>query len=75
MTIRPKPTKYSTNEEIMKEKLDTGCRSNNRLFDPHSPSEYRVIGIMPNMPEYYTAFNVNEGDKLYFSENERVKIW
>jgi len=45
------------------------------LTDPHSPSRYRVIGIMPNMPEYYAAFDVNEGDKLFFPEDERVKIW
>ena len=45
------------------------------LTDPHSPSRYRVIGIMPNMPEYYAAFDVKEGDKLYYPENERVKIW
>jgi endothelin-converting enzyme len=45
------------------------------LTDSHSPSRYRVIGVMPNMPEYYAAFDVKEGDKLYFPENERVKIW
>jgi endothelin-converting enzyme len=45
------------------------------LTDPHSPSRYRVIGIMPNMQEYYTAFDVKEGNDLFIPENERVKIW
>jgi endothelin-converting enzyme len=45
------------------------------LTDPHSPSRYRVIGVMPNMPEFYAAFEVKEGDALYMPENERVKIW
>jgi len=45
------------------------------LTDPHSPSRYRVIGVMPNMSEFYAAFNVKEEDKLYLPENERVKIW
>jgi predicted metalloendopeptidase len=45
------------------------------LTDPHSPSRYRVIGILPNMPEFYAAYDVKEGDKLFIPENERVKIW
>jgi endothelin-converting enzyme len=45
------------------------------LTDPHSPSRYRVIGIMPNMPEFYAAFDLKEGDGSFIPENERVKIW
>ncbi len=45
------------------------------LTDPHSPGKYRVIGVMNNMPEFYAAFDVKEGDGHYLPENERVKIW
>ena len=45
------------------------------LTDPHSPSEYRANGIVANMPEFYAAFDVKEGDGLYRPESERVKIW
>ncbi|MBD3224965.1 MAG: peptidase M13 [Caldithrix sp.] len=45
------------------------------LTDPHSPSEYRVIGVVTNMPAFHKAFNLNEGDKLYKDEQELVKIW
>ena len=45
------------------------------LTDPHSPSEYRVMGIVSNMPEFYTAYELSENDKLYRSDEERVKIW
>jgi endothelin-converting enzyme len=45
------------------------------LTDPHSPSKYRVVGIMPNMPEFYAAFDVKESDELYIADEERVKIW
>ncbi len=43
--------------------------------DPHSPAEFRVNGIVRNMPEFYTAFDVAEGDALYLPPEERVKIW
>jgi endothelin-converting enzyme len=45
------------------------------LSDPHSPSRYRVIGALRNMPEFYAAFDVAEGDAMYLPDNERVKIW
>ncbi|WP_404341313.1 M13 family metallopeptidase [Pseudoalteromonas mariniglutinosa] len=48
----------------------------NRLMtDPHAPSHYRVIGILSNMPEFYQAFDVKEGDKMYIKPEDRVKIW
>jgi len=43
--------------------------------DPHSPEMYRVNGPLSNMPEFYKAFGVKEGDKMYRPEGERVKIW
>jgi len=43
--------------------------------DPHSPSRYRVIGVLSNMPEFYKAFDVQPGDKMHRPEEERVKIW
>ncbi|MCF6434935.1 M13 family metallopeptidase [Pseudoalteromonas sp. MMG022] len=48
----------------------------NRLVtDPHSPSHYRVIGVLPNMPEFYEAFDVKQGDQMYLAPEQRVKIW
>ncbi|ATC93359.1 M13 family metallopeptidase [Pseudoalteromonas tunicata] len=48
----------------------------NRLMtDPHSPSQYRVIGILSNMPEFYQAFAVKAEDKMYVAPEQRVKIW
>ena len=43
--------------------------------DPHSPPEFRVNGVTRNMPEFYKAFGVKPGDKLYLSDDERVSIW
>lgn len=43
--------------------------------DPHSPAKYRANGPVRNVPEWYEAFDVQEGDALYLSPEERVKIW
>ncbi len=45
------------------------------LTDPHSPSEYRVNGIVRNMPPFDRAFQVEPGDKLYLPPAEQVRIW
>ncbi len=45
------------------------------MTDSHSPGMYRVNGVLSNMPEFYQAFNVEEGDKLYRPDDERAKIW
>ncbi|HEV8334353.1 MAG TPA: M13 family metallopeptidase [Steroidobacteraceae bacterium] len=43
--------------------------------DPHSPSEYRTNVIVSNLPEFYRAFDVKPGDKMYRAPADRVKIW
>ena len=43
--------------------------------DPHSPADYRVNGIVRNVPEFYAAFDIQEGDSLYLAPEKRVKIW
>ncbi|MFT4638690.1 MAG: putative endopeptidase [Verrucomicrobiales bacterium] len=45
------------------------------VTDPHSPSEYRVNGVMKNVPGFYDAFEVKDGDGLFLSPGKRVKIW
>ena len=43
--------------------------------DPHSPRQYRVNGVVRNVPEFYEAFDIAESDALYLAPEERVKIW
>jgi putative endopeptidase len=45
------------------------------VTDPHSPPEYRVNGIVRNFDEWYRAFDVQPGDKLYLPPENRVRIW
>lgn len=43
--------------------------------NPHSPADYRVNGVVRNIPEFYEAFNVKEDADLFLASEERVKIW
>ncbi|WP_062135384.1 M13 family metallopeptidase [Demequina aestuarii] len=44
-------------------------------MDPHSPSEFRVNGIVRNVGAWYEAFEVTEEDELWLAPEARVSIW
>ncbi len=43
--------------------------------DPHSPRQYRVNGVVRNVPAFYELFDVKEDAALHLPAEERVKIW
>ncbi len=43
--------------------------------DPHSPSEFRVNGVVRNFDEWYKAFDVQPDDALYLPPEQRIRIW
>lgn len=45
------------------------------LANEHAPSICRVNGPVSNMPEFYDAWGVKRGDKLYRDLRARAKIW
>jgi putative endopeptidase len=45
------------------------------VSDPHSPYRWRVDGTLRNIDEFYSAFDVKPGDKLYLAPKERVRVW
>jgi len=45
------------------------------MTDVHAPAKYRINGPVANMPEFYKAFNVKPGDKMYQPDSLRVVIW
>lgn len=47
-------------------------RANN---DPHSPGKYRVNGVLSNMPEFFDAFDVKQGDPMRQPEDKIARIW
>jgi predicted metalloendopeptidase len=45
------------------------------LSDPHAPGEFRTNVPLRNMPQFYAAFGVKEGDGMYLPADKRVKVW
>ncbi len=43
--------------------------------DEHSPAKWRVIGPLSDCNEFYEAWGVKEGDKMWRAPEDRVKIW
>ena len=41
----------------------------------HSPAKFRVNGPLSEMPEFYQAFGIKEGDNMWVPDSARVKIW
>jgi endothelin-converting enzyme len=58
--------KQNIKEEMLRKRI---------LTDVHSPANFRVLGTLSNMPEFYRAFDVKEGNGMYRNEKERAKIW
>ena len=42
--------------------------------DPHAPGKFRGFAPLTNMPEFYEAFNVKDGDKMHRPQIIRVEI-
>ncbi|QIL91543.1 peptidase M13 [Microbulbifer sp. SH-1] len=61
--------------QVWRSKMRDEALSERLKTDPHSPAEYRVQGVLPNLDAFYKAFDVKEGDGMYLPEEERVVIW
>lgn len=49
--------------------------ANQILTDVHSPGFLRVNGPFSDVPEFYEAFHIKKGDKMWLDPAKRVKIW
>ncbi|MDR3714876.1 MAG: M13 family metallopeptidase [Puia sp.] len=45
------------------------------ITDVHAPPKERVNGPLVNIPEFYEAFHIRPGDKMYRPDSLRVSIW
>lgn len=57
---------YQTRQEQLASQL---------LTDVHSPAKYRVNGPFLNVPDFYSAFSIKPGSKMYLPDSARVVLW
>lgn len=56
----------NTNKEALAQQVMT---------DVHAPAKFRINGPLSNIPEFYSTFNIKEGDAMYRPESLRIVIW
>ena len=61
--------------QIWRAKAKEEAMRNRVATDPHSPAEFRALGALSNMPEFYSTYEVKLGDAMYIAPEKRVKIW
>jgi len=80
---RPAPIDGFTQEQRFFISYATSCRGkiredallNQVKTDPHSPANYRAIGPISNMPQFFEAFEVKAGDAMRRPDSTLAKIW
>jgi putative endopeptidase len=66
---------YIAYAQSWREKWRDGRLRESLLSNPHSPSAYRVNGVVRNDDGWYEAFDIKPGDKNYLPPDQRVKLW
>jgi putative endopeptidase len=61
--------------QVWREKVQESRMRRQILSDPHSPPQFRVLGIVRNIDAWFDAFGVKPGDKYYLPPSDRVKLW
>ncbi len=49
--------------------------ANRIMTDVHAPNFLRVNGPLVNIDEFYQAFDIKPGDRMYIAPEKRVRIW
>jgi putative endopeptidase len=61
--------------QIWRAKDSDGYTRQRLLSNPHSPPHFRAVGATRNVDDWYTAFDVKPGDKMYLPPDKRVNLW
>ncbi|WP_027120619.1 M13-type metalloendopeptidase [Mycoplasmopsis lipofaciens] len=60
---------------IWRSKYKEGRAKTLLATDPHAPTKLRANQQVKNLDEFYKAFKIKKGDKMYLEPEKRVKIW
>ena len=48
---------------------------NKVMLTNDAPAEFRVLGPLSDIEEFYKAFGIKPGDAMYRADNVEMKIW
>ena len=67
---------YLAYAQYWRSKMTDAAQRQRVLSNPHSPSEYRVNGVLRNDDGWYAAFpGVKAGDRYYLPPERRIRLW
>ena len=55
-------------------KMRTARLRQSVLTDGHAPGQFRALTVR-NLDPWYSAFNIQQGEKLYLAPKDRARIW
>jgi putative endopeptidase len=61
--------------QLWRTKYRDGALRRQVMSNEHSPGQFRAFGPLVNLPEFYAAFGVKEGDPMWRPPELRAKIW
>lgn len=61
--------------QVWRSKYRDEAMRNQVMSNPHSPPQYRVNGVVPNVDDWYDAFSIPADAKMFIAPENRVKIW
>jgi putative endopeptidase len=45
------------------------------MSNEHSPGQFRAVGPLVNLPQFYAAFGIEPGDPMWRAPEVRAKVW
>ena len=74
-TVTPEQRFFLSWAQVWREKQRDDAMRNQVMSNEHSPSAFRVNGVVRNMDAWYAAFDVQQGDALFLPDDQRIEIW
>ncbi|WP_052350518.1 M13-type metalloendopeptidase [Paenibacillus gorillae] len=66
---------YKSYSTIWRQKVRPELEQLLLTIDAHAPNKIRVNVVAGNTDDFYSAFNVKEGDAMYIAPEERLTLW
>ena len=61
--------------QMWRAKFSPEFTRNQVVTGSNAPPYMRINGPVSNVDDWYSAFNVQPGDKLYIAPDQRVRLW